>query len=94
MILRTAAGYTLSIGEGMERDGIYKVLSIKDGSNHYSVEELPGFYGLGRDYVVMHNRKRLTAERFRDPITAKAWLCNYLVRHVFELPRFDLDTTY
>lgn len=76
----------------MEREGIYKVLSIKDGAHHYSVEELPGFWGRGRDYVVMHNRKRLTAQRFRDPRIAKLWLCSYLARYEYESPELELNT--
>lgn len=74
----------------MEREGIYKVLSIKDGTHHYSVEELPGFWGLGRDYVVMHNRKRLTAERFKSAKLAKGWLLAYLCRDLNNQTEIDL----
>lgn len=64
----------------MEREGIFKVFSVKDGLHHYSVEEIPGYCGFGRDYVVMVDRRRLAAERFRSAQLAKAWLILYLHR--------------
>ena len=62
--------------------GIYKVFSVKTPLGHYYVQEMPGYCGIGRDYVVMKDRKQLCLTRYRTCREAVAWLLAYLCREL------------
>ena len=66
----------------MKSGEVVKVFSVRDGVHHYYVQEMPGFWGLGRDFVVMKDRRRLYAERFKTARKAVAWLLAYLCREI------------
>lgn len=70
---------------------VVKVFSVKDGKHHYYVQRMPGYWGLGIDYVVMKDRKRLNLERFSGVNGRKqavGWLLAYLCR---QLDQLELD---
>lgn len=88
MILRTAAGYISNIVAAMD-EKIKKIISIGMGGHRYYVQEMPGFWNLGRDYAVMMDRKRLHAGRFNSRKDAVLWLLSYLSREL-EQPELEL----
>ena len=71
-------------------DGIVKVFSIKDGGHHYYIQEMPGYWSLGRDYAVMKNRKRLHSSRFNSRQRAIVWLLKLLVQDYEKQMELDL----
>lgn len=62
--------------------GIYKIFSVKTPLGHYYVQEMPGYYGVGRDYAVMKDRKQLCCTRYRTCRDAVEWLLAYLSREL------------
>lgn len=62
-----------------ENKSIVKVFSIKDGNHHYYVQEMPGFYGIGRDYAIMKDRERFYYGRMRTRQEAISWLLKRLL---------------
>lgn len=68
---------------------IKKIISIGMGRHRYYVQEMPGYWNLGRDYAVMMDRKRLHAERFNSRKDAVLWLLSYLSREL-EKPELEL----
>lgn len=58
---------------------IVKVFSVKDGGHSYYVQEMPGLWGLGRDFAVMKDRERFYYGRFDTKDKAKAWLLKRLL---------------
>lgn len=73
----------------MKSGEVVKVFSIKDAAHHYYVQEMPGFWGIGRDFVVMKDRRRLYAQRWKDQESAIRWLLSYLLRELGQ-PELDL----
>lgn len=67
---------------------IKKIISIGMNGHRYFVQEMPGYWNLGRDYAVMMDRKRLHAKRFNSRKDAVLWLLSYLSR---ELNTQELD---
>lgn len=67
---------------------IAKVFTVKDSRNTYYVQVMPGLYGLGRDYMVMQDRKQLCYTRFKTSREAIAWLLAYLCRSLDQLEMF------
>lgn len=72
-----------------KKASVCKVFSVKDANHHYYVQEMPGFWGMGRDFVVMKDRRRLYAKRWKDPKSAISWLLSYLLRELGQ-PELDL----
>lgn len=64
----------------MKEGKIVKVFVVKTDNHTYYVQQMPGFYGMGIDYVVMKNRRVLNAERFKTAQAAVKWLLDYLSR--------------
>lgn len=64
----------------MKEGKIVKVFVVKTDNHTYYVQQMPGFYGIGIDYVVMKNRRVLNAERFNTAQQAVKWLLDYLTR--------------
>lgn len=59
---------------------ILKVFSIKDGTHHYYVQEMPGMWSLERDFAVMKDRERFYyGGRFKTKQEAVAWLLKRLL---------------
>lgn len=58
---------------------IVKVLTVKEGGHTYYVQEMPGLYGLGRDFAVMKDRERFYYGRFKTKEEAKSWLLKRLL---------------
>ena len=90
-----ARGYTLSIGEVIMNEltdtSVIKRFSVKDHKgNHLYVQEVPGAWGIGRDYQVCKNRRVLYLKRFSRCQDAIAWLCKYLVREYENVMYLDL----
>lgn len=73
----------------MKSGEIVKVFSVKDANHHYYVQEMPGFWGVGRDFVVMKDRRRLYAKRWEDRKSAIRWLLSYLQCELGQ-PELDL----
>ena len=69
-------------------DGVHKVFVVRDRSHKYYVQEMPGPWGIGRDYAIMKDRKRLYYGRMETAENAKRWLLQYLLR---ELEAMTLD---
>lgn len=67
-----------------KKASIRKVFSVKDAAHHYYVQEMPGNWGMGRDFVVMKDRRRLYARRWKDSESAIRWLLSYLLRELEE----------
>lgn len=82
---RTGVVYTLN-GEEVamykQETGIVKLMSVKLGEDKYWVQEMPGYYGMGRNYSVMKNRKMLSHSRYKTARDAAAWLIAYLTREL------------
>lgn len=80
----------------MKEGKIIKLFVVKTERHTYWVQEIPGYMGMGRDFVVMKNRRRLYAERFKKAQPAVAWLLGYLSREVNDSALFatDQDTRY
>jgi hypothetical protein len=66
----------------MKSGKVVKVFSIKDAAHNYYVQEMPGYWGIGRDFVVMKDRRRLYAGRFKTAREAVVWLIAYLTREL------------
>lgn len=64
----------------MKEGKIVKVFVVKTDNHTYYVQQMPGFYNMGIDYVVMKNRRMLYAERFNTAQAAVKWLLDYLTR--------------
>lgn len=62
--------------------GVYKLFSVKCSMGHYYVQEMPGWFDIGRDYVVMKDRRQLNGTRYRTCREAVAWLLAYLSREL------------
>ena len=76
-------GFILNIVEDATMDsGVFKLFSVKCSTGHYYVQEMPGYCGLGRDYVVMKNRKQLYTTRYKTCREAVACLLAYLSREL------------
>ena len=60
--------------------GGHKLFVVKDGPHTYYVQEMPGYYGVGRDYAVMKDRKRYYAGRFAHVDLAIEWLLKQLLQ--------------
>lgn len=69
---------------------IKKIISIGMGGHRYYVQEMPGYWNLGREYAAMKDRKRLHRERFFDQKNAVLWLLSYLSREI-SAPELDLS---
>lgn len=70
---------------------VIKRFSVKDHKgNHLYVQEVPGAWGIGRDYQVCKNRRVLYAQRFRSCQDAIVWLCKYLVQEYGNVMYLDL----
>ena len=83
LIFRMAVEFILSIEEGAAMDsGVHKLFSVKCSTGHYYVQEMPGYWDIGRDYVVMRNRRQLSGTRHRTCREAVAWLLAYLSREL------------
>ena len=70
--------------------GIHKIFSMKTQYGHYYVQEMPGYGGIGRDFVVMRNRKQYVYKRYKDADTAIVDLME-LVLHLFKSYKLDLN---
>lgn len=62
-----------------ENKSVVKVFSVKDGAHHYYVQEMPGLYGLNRDFAIMKDRERFYYGRMRTKREAVAWLLKRLL---------------
>lgn len=62
-----------------ENKSIVKVFSVKDGGHHYYVQEMPGLWGLGRDFAIMKDRERFYYGRMKTRQEAVAWLLKRLL---------------
>lgn len=67
---------------------IVKVFTVKEGGHTYYVQEMPGLWGLRRDFAVMKDRERFYYGRFKTKEEAKAWL---LKRLLVEMGQRTLD---
>lgn len=74
----------------MDESSIYKVFVVKDGKHTYYVQEMPGSWGMGRDYAVMKDRKRLYAGRFDSKDKAVTWLLKHLLQERNQTAIIDL----
>ena len=74
----------------MNEGSVVKVFSIKDGNRHYYVQEMPGPWGMGRDWAVMKDRRRLYQQRFRSKKDAVCWLLGYVQREYENVTMLDL----
>lgn len=61
-----------------EMEGVHKIFVIKDRSHTYYVQEMPGMWGINRDYAIMKDRKRLYYGRMKSAEDAVRWLLQYL----------------
>lgn len=67
---------------------IAKVFTVKDSRNTYYVQVMPGYCSLGRDYMVMKDRKQLCYTRFKTSKEAIGWLLAYLCRSLDQMEIF------
>lgn len=44
--------------------GIYKIFTVKTPLGTYYVQEMPGYWGVGRHFVIMKNRRQLRNKRY------------------------------
>ena len=78
----------------MKEGKIVKVFVVKTDNHTYYVQQMPGFYGMGIDYVVMKNRRVLYAERFKSAKLAVGWLLAYLCREISnDAALFECEST-
>lgn len=68
---------------------IKKVFSLSWRGHRYYVQVMPGYLGMGRDYAIMKDRKRLYGERFHNEKDATLWLLSYLSREL-EAPELEM----
>lgn len=66
----------------MKEGKIVKVFVVKSDNHTYYVQQMPGYFNMGIDYVVMKNRRVLYAERFKSAKLAVGWLLAYLCREI------------
>ena len=66
----------------MKEGKIVKVFVVKTDNHTYYVQQMPGFYNMGIDYVVMKNRRVLYAERFKTARGAVSWLLAFLSQEI------------
>lgn len=62
------------------KTGIYKVFSAQTRNGQYYVQVMPGPYGLGVRYRLMHNRKAVQLQDYEDEISATSALLEHLRR--------------
>lgn len=72
----------------MKENSIVKVFSVKWRGHHYYVQEMPGLWGLGRNFAVMKDRERWYYGRFDTRREAVAWCLAALCR---ELNQLEID---
>lgn len=63
-----------------EKTGIYKVFSAQTKRGQYYVQMMPGPWGLGVRYRLMHNRKAVQLQDYEDEISAISALLEHLRR--------------
>ena len=63
-----------------EKTGIYKVFSAQTKNGQYYVQMMPGPYGLGVRYRLMHNRKAVQLQDYEDEISAISAMLEHLRR--------------
>lgn len=84
-----AVGCTLSIEEDATMDsGTYKIFSVKTPLGHYYVQEMPGYWNLGRDYVIMKDRRQLRGKRYKNATDAIVDLLRGLLQY-YEAPKIQ-----
>lgn len=90
MICRMVDEFILSIEEDATMDnGIYKIFSVKTPLGHYYVQEMPGYWGMGRDFVIMKDRRQYISTRYKDADKAIVDLLKVLLQH-YEAPKIQL----
>lgn len=78
----------------MKEGKIVKVLVVKSDNHTYYVQQMPGYFGMGIDYVVMKNRRILYEERFKTARAAVSWLLGYLSREISnDAALFECEST-
>lgn len=89
--------FILSIEEGaIMADGVFKIFSAKTPLGHYYVQEMPGYFGLGRDFVIMKDRRQLNGRRYESADKAIVDLLKLLLQHYeapkIQFPRYEPGT--
>lgn len=69
----------------MKENSIVKVFSVKWRGHHYYVQEMPGLWGLGRDFAVMKDRERWCYGRCKTEREAVGWCLAALSRELNQL---------
>lgn len=68
--------------------GIYKIFSVKTPLGHYYVQEMPGYWGMGRNFVVMKDRRQHWSKRYDNAEKAIADLLRALLQY-YEAPKIN-----
>lgn len=66
--------------------GVYKIFSVKTPLGHYYVQEMPGYWSMGRDFVIMKDRRQLTGIRYQDADKAVVDLLKIILQQ-FDAPK-------
>ena len=70
------------VAKAIETQKVRKVFTVKWQGHHYYVQEMPGMWGLGRDFAVMKDRERWYYGRFKTEREAVAWCLAALCREL------------
>lgn len=70
--------------------GIYKIFSCQTSDGNYYVQDMPGPYGCGRRFRLMHDRKALRPIDYDDPKQAIGELLQYLEWILVQQTALDL----
>lgn len=75
----------------MKEGEVCKVMVCKTIKGTYYVQEMPGHYGYGRRWVIMHNRKRYQNRDYDYPEAACAAMLEAVRRDILMQKEIELD---
>lgn len=68
--------------------GVYKIFSVKTPLGHYYIQEMPGYWNMGRDFLIMKDRRQHRGKRYKDAELAIIDLLKELLQH-YEAPKIQ-----
>lgn len=70
--------------------GIYKIFSCQTSNGNYYVQDMPGPYGCGRRFRLMHDRKAMYLQDYSDAKEAIKAMLLFLNRTLVQQTELDL----
>lgn len=73
------------VAEALKKQVVRKVCVTKWRGHTYYVQEMPAYWGCGRDFAVMKDRKKWYFDRFKTEKEAVGWMLEKLCRELNQM---------